>query len=291
MDPVVAPPPDLFAYDDYRAYLRAHYEHRRSLRSTFSYRFMASRLDMDAGQLAHILQGRLHLPQRVLPAMLKLCRFGSLESAFFEELLRLARAKTDEERARCRERLDALRSVAPRELDEGSAGFYGHWRHAAVRSLAGVVRARNAQGLGALCDPPSSPSESEASVRLLEGLGLLVRDPEGFLKPAQPHLTAGPQVPREDLVRWHAQVLELASRSVERFGPADREVATITAALSEDDFATVRGWIADFRRQVQALAGAVSDPDRVLQVCVQCFPVARIPKGNLLRQGAVRSAA
>ena len=126
MDPVVAPPPDLFSHDDYRAYLRAHYEHRRSIQSTFSYRFMASRLDMDAGQLAHILQGRLHLPQRVLPAVLKLCRFGSLESAYFEELLRLARARTDEERARCRERLDALRSVAPKELDAGSAGFYGH---------------------------------------------------------------------------------------------------------------------------------------------------------------------
>ena len=141
-----------------------------------------------------------------------------------------------------------------------------------------------------MCDPPSSPAESEESVRLLEELGLLVRDPEGFLRPAQPHLTAGPQVPREDLLRWHAQVLELASRSVDRFGPADRDVATITAALSEEDFGTVRGWIADFRRQVQALAGAVPEPDRVLEICVQCFPVARIPKAHL-RPGASRTAA
>jgi uncharacterized protein (TIGR02147 family) len=278
MDPVVNPAPDLFAFSDYRKYLKAHYEHRRSIQSAFSYRFMAQRLDIDAGQLAHILQGRLHLPQRTLPAVLKLCKFGSLESAYFEELLRLARSRTEAERERCAERLAALRAVVPRELGKDEAGFYAHWRHAVVRSLTGVVQARKAEGLGPLCDPPSTSAESEASVRLLEGLGLLARDGDGFLRPSQPHISAGAEVPREELRRWHDQVLDLAVRSVDSFGPADREVATLTAALSEEDFATVREWIADFRRQVQALAGGVASPDRVMEVCVQFFPVARVPE-------------
>lgn len=289
MDPVVGQPPDLFAFSDYREFLKAHYEHRRKLQPAFSYRFMAARLDIDAGQLAHILQGRLHLPQRALPATLKLCRLGTLESAYFEELMRLARSRKEDEKERCRERLDALRAVVPRELGPESAGFYAHWRHAVVRSLAGVVQARKAEGLASRCDPPATPAEAEESVRLLENLGLLERDPEGFLRPAQPHLTAGPQVPRDELRRWHDQVLELAGRSVDRFGVSEREVTTLTAALSEEDFGTVRGWIADFRRQAQALAGGSSDPDRVMEVCIQFFPVAEVP-GNAAG-GPIRSGA
>ena len=289
MAEVVTSGPDLFSFTDYREYLKAHYEHRRGIQPAFSYRFMAARLDIDAGQLAHILQGRLHLPQRALPATLKLCKLGSLESAYFEELLRLGRSRTEEERERCRERLSALRAVVPRELGRESSPFYEDWRHSVLRSLAGVVKVRQAQGLGRLCDPPSTEAEAESIVRLLEGLGLVGRDPEGFLRPTQSQLTAGESVPRESLRRWHDQVLQLGIRSEDRFVSSQREVATLTAALSEGDLGTVRGWIADFRRQVQALSGGVETPDRVLEVCVQFFPVAQVPQDAAAGKG--RAAA
>jgi uncharacterized protein (TIGR02147 family) len=274
-------PPDLYAFSDYREYLRCHYEHRRLRQPSFSYRFMSSRLEIDPGQLSRILQGKLHLPQRALAATLKLCRFDPREAAYFEELVRLGRSRKPEEIIRSRERLEALRSVTSRELSARSEGFYGHWRHAVIRALVGFVdESGDGRDLGTLCLPAQSGEEAAASIRLLEETGLVVRDQEGRLRPADPHVVPGDGVSRAALRRWHGQSLDLAVQSLERFGPDRRDVSTLTVALSSKDLGIVRGWIADLRRQVKALAGAADSPSQVVDVCVQVFPVARTSRSG-----------
>lgn len=275
--------PDLFSFSDYREFLRLYYEHRRQGQPSFSYRFMSSRLEIDPGQLSRILQGKLHLPQRALAATLKLCRFNPREAAFFEELVRLGRCRNADESARCRERLEALRSVTSRELSARSEGFYGHWRHAVIRALVGFVDASgDGRHLGKLCLPAQSGEDAAASVRLLEETGLVVRDQEGRLRPTDPHVVPGDGVSSAVLRRWHGQSLDLAVQSLELFGPDRRDVSTLTVALSSKDLGIVRGWIADLRRQVKALAGAVDSPSQVVDVCVQVFPVARKRTGAAL---------
>lgn len=278
MAPLVeGPAPDLFSFTDYREFLRRHYEFRRSRQSTFSYRFMAARLEVDPGQLAHILQGKLHLPQRALAATLKLCRFDSREAAFFEELVRLGRCRKAEDAARSRERLDALRTVRPRELGADGESFYAHWRHSVVRALASASKTSDGGDLGILCRPHQTAREARESVQLLEKLGLLVRDHDGFLRAAEAHVVPGTAVSKEILRRWHAQVLELSASSLDAFHAVERDISTLTVALSSKDLPAVRGWIADLRSQIQALAAATDVPDRVLDACVQLFPVARVP--------------
>jgi len=283
--------PDLFSFEDYREYLRRHYEFRRAEQARFSYRFMATRLEIDPGQLVRILQGQLHLPQRALAATLRLCRFTAREAAFFEELVRLGRCRDPAEADRIRDRLDALRTVAARELDGRESSFYLHWRHSVVRALASLAPTADGGELGRLCLPEQSPADAAESTRLLEALGLLVRDDGGRLLPTQAHVAPGQDVPREVLRNWHAQVLSLASESVDRFGPAQRDISTLTVALSSKDLPLVGGWIADLRREVQAMAGAADSPDRVLQVCVQLFPVAKTRPGGGRRQDRRDSAS
>jgi len=269
--------PDLFSFTDYREYLRRHYEFRRARQASFSYRFMATRLEVDPGQLAHILRGKLHLPQRALAATLKLCRFDSREAAFFEELVRLGRCRKPEDAARSRERLDALRTVRPRALGAGGESFYSHWRHAVIRALASVVGVSEGGELGSLCQPIQTPQEAADSIRILEELNLLVRDEKGTLRAPEAHVVPGPDISRAILRKWHAQVLDLASSSLDRFGASDRDVSTLTVALSSKDLPAVRGWIADLRSQIQAHAAATETPDRVLDACIQLFPVALTP--------------
>lgn len=270
-------PLDLYSFADYREYLRRHYEHRRAQQPSFSYRFMATRLEIDPGQLAHILQGKLHLPQRALAATLKLCRFDSRESAFFEELVRLGRCRKPEDAERSRERLDALRAVLPRELGPLAESFYAHWRHAVVRALAGLAEVSDGGEFGTLCRPSQTAQEARDSVRLLVKLGLILREESGKFQVAETHLVPGPSVSRNVLRKWHAQVLALAASSVDRFGPEERDISTLTVALSSKDLPAVRAWISDLRRQIQALAAATGTPDRVLDACIQLFPVARTP--------------
>lgn len=273
--------PDLFSFADYREFLRRYYEFRRCQQPTFSYRFMSARLEIDPGQLAHILQGKLHLPQRALAATLKLCRFDSRQAAFFEELVRLARSRKPEEIERCRERLDALRSVVQRELGSDAEGFYHHWRHAAIRALADMVPENGDGGaLGRHCLPFQGAVDAAESVALLLRIGLLERDGARRLRPTHPHVAAGAEISAEALRGWHRQVLGLASESLERFPPGRRDVSTLTVAISASDLPAVKEWISDLRRQVQAQADSASAPGEVWNICVQFFPVARTGGGR-----------
>lgn len=270
------PAPDIYAFQDYRSYLLAHYEHRRLLQKSFSYRFMASRLGVDAGQLAHILRGRLHLPQRALSGAIILCRLDERQAAYFEELLRLATCKDPEEQARIRERLDALREISIRQIPSSRSGYYGHWKHATLRALAGILpTSGDGSDLGRHCLPELSGAEASESVAFLEREGLLERDEWGRLAPVDTHVAPSPEVPREILRKWHEQVLQLAGQSLDRIAADHRDVSTLTVALSQADFQTVAEWVGEFRRSVQALATASPSPDRVVQACVQLIPVSK----------------
>ncbi|MBK8804669.1 MAG: TIGR02147 family protein [Fibrobacteres bacterium] len=271
-----APLPDLYAFLDYREFLLAHYEHRRQIQKTFSYRFMAARLDVDAGQLAHILRGRLQLPQRALSATIALCRLDERQGAYFEELVRLSSCKDDDEKARIHERLDALREVTIRQIPPSASDFYAHWEHSTLRALAGVLpETGDGSGLGRHCIPPLSAEAASQSIAFLERTGLLRRDEWGRLYPTETHVAPAVDVPRETLRRWHDQVLMLASESLDRIPSDRRDVSTLTVALSQSDFQVVADWIAEFRRSIQALATASKEPDRVVQSCVQMIPVSK----------------
>lgn len=268
--------PVIFGFLDYREYLKALYEARREASSIFSYRFMAQRLDVDAGQLSRILQGKLHLPQRALAATIQLCRLEGREAAYFEELMRRARAKTPEEAARSQERLDALKVPAAGEVEAGQSDYYARWHHSVVRALASLeAMPQDSDTIARSCRPALTGREAAESLDLLENLGLLRRDDSGRLVPSEPHIAPHPSVSPELLRQWHSQAMSQARASLEQTPPSERDMSTMTVAVNASDLAKVREWIADLRRQVRALAANTATPDRVFQVNVQWFPVAR----------------
>lgn len=266
-------------YLDYRAFLRDHYEARKEEAGFFSYRFMSQRLDIDPGQLVKILQGKLHLPPRSLQAMLRLCRLEGRDAEYFEELVKFSRARTREETNRSFERLSLLRGVEVATLDVQQAEFYRKWHHTVIRSLLGMGPfAGDAKALGKLCVPPVTPQEAAESVALLESLGLVVRDPEGVLILADAHISPDIQVPVDAVRTFQRDTLHLAERALDEIEKDEREISTITVALSKADIQAVRGWVGDLKRQIQNLASNSSDPDRVFHLNVQMFPVARRPR-------------
>lgn len=267
------------SYLDYRAFLRDHYESRKEETGFFSYRYMSSKLDIDPGQLVKILQGKLHLPQRSLPAVLKLCRLEGREAEYFEELVRFNRARTREETNRCFERLAVLRGVEVASVDPLQAEFYRKWHHSAIRALLGLGPfSGDAAMLGAMCVPPVTAEEVTESVQLLESLGLVVRGADGALELAAAHISPAAGVPPEAIRAFQRDTIQLAERALREIDREEREISTITVALSGSDLPTVRAWVADLKRQIQNLATQSTDPDRVFQLNVQLFPVGRRPR-------------
>jgi len=268
--------PSVFDFEDYRAFLLAHYEARKALKRQFSYRFMAGRLDVDPGQLVWILKGKLHLPARSVSAAIKLCHLEGRDAAYFEELSRLTRARSASEKSRCRERLAAMRGVDAHPLDASQASFYERFHHSVLRALAPLGKHASPSELGACCIPPLEAAPAEHSLKLLTALGLVQSGRGGWTLP-KTHITTGTAIDPAILRGFHAQAIEGAMAALQELPPANRDISTLTVALSASDLGTVRGWLSDMRRQIQKLAEDTPSPDRVIQFNAQFFPLASRP--------------
>jgi len=265
--------PNVFDYQDYREFLRDHYLARKATKKSFSYRFMASRLDMDPGQLAWVLKGKLHLAAHAVDAAISMCHLEGREAAYFEELTQLARARSEGELARSRERMNALRGVVTTALQPEQTSFYDCFHYSILRALAPLCGTADATQLGHECIPELDAQTVEQAMTLLQELKLLEKTPDGLWSQPDVHITSGKAIAPSVIRAFHLQAIEHAQRSLHEQDPQQRDISTLTVSIAAEDFPQVRSWLSDLRRQLQTLTQETQNPDRVLQFNAQLFPV------------------
>lgn len=264
----------LYSYLDYRSYLLDEQAARKAADPGFTFRTLAGLLEIDPGQLTRILRGKSPLPFRFVPAVARHFEMDRRASAYFEELLRLERARSADEKSRCQERLAALRGVAVAPVDAARAAYYGQWHHSVIRALLGMGPFRDDfEALGRMCIPPITAEQARQSVQILEDLGLVRRDEQRILRPSEPHLTTGEGVSPQVLRKFHDQAIELGRASLERIPSSERDISAITASLDANGLVLLREMARELRQRVQTLAHGTRDPDRVFQLNIQMFPV------------------
>jgi uncharacterized protein (TIGR02147 family) len=264
----------LYSYLDYRSYLLDEQASRKEVDPGFTFRTMANLLEIDPGQLTRILRGKSPLPFRFVPAVAQHFEMDRRASAYFEELLRLERARSTDEKSRCQERLAALRGVAVSPVDAARAEYYAQWYHSVIRALLGLGPFReDFAALGEMCIPPITAEQARQSVQILEDLGLVRRDEQRVLRPSEPHLTTGDGVSALVLRKFHDQAILLGREALERIPPVEREISAITASLDANGLVLLREMARELRQRVQTLAHGTRDPDRVFQLNIQMFPV------------------
>lgn len=269
--------PSPLSYLDYRTWLKDAYEARKQESGFFSYRFMAGRLEVDAGQLVKILQGKLHMPVRAIPKVAKLFSLEGREADFFQELVVFTRSRGRKETAESFNRLMEIKGLDARSLEDRHASYYLEWRHTVVRALIGVTTFRgDFEALGRMCDPPLTEEQARNSVELLESLEMIRKDDRGVWSLHDAHVTQGSSIPKQAVRKFQADVLQLAERALNAIVPEDREISTQTVAIGSAELAQLKDWSADFWRQVQMLAQNSRSPDRVYQIGLVAFPVARV---------------
>ena len=265
----------VYEHDDWRSFLQEEIDRRHAEGLDESARDFARKLGIDSAQFHRILSGRTPFPFRHLSSLVGILGLDRRATAYFEELLRMDRARSAEEKARCRERISALRGVAASPVEGSQARYYGHWLHSVIRSLVGASRVRGDGGeLARLCIPPLREEETRDSVRLLLELGLVERGEDGALRLRDAHVVSGPDVPVPVVRGYHRQAIEQGRRALRDIPPSERDISAVTAAVDDAGFAALREMAKELRQKVQKLSHGTRAPDRVYQMNVQLFPVA-----------------
>jgi len=276
----------LYEAEDYRTWMKARYEERKRSQAHFSYRYMALRIGMDAGQLVKILQGKLHLAANRIPAVAKLFALEPRGERFFEALVRFGKATDPDEIEKRWEDLQALKEVHAGELEKEQYEFYAGWLPTAVRGLLSLGEAdQGAKALRSRLLPRPELADVERALDLLRGLGLATLDENGRWILAQKHIRTGPQWREKTVFQFQMHTMRLAMEALERIPQRRRDLSTLTLTLAEKDFPILRERVAELRRDLVRLAEESDPADAVFQVNVQVFPLTASSEPTIKKAG------
>jgi uncharacterized protein (TIGR02147 family) len=268
--------PDVFAYLDYRGYLRALYDSRK--RRGASYRSFARRAGLRSpNYLKLIIDGDRNLSASMAKQFAKACDLAPEGQRYFLLLVEFNQARSSEARAHAHTALRRLRGPSRfAGLDAALDAYHSLWYLPAIRELVASPHFReDPRWLARQLLPAITTAEARRSLAVLLELGLLVRDEQGALRQASTTVTTGPEARSRQLKRFHRTMMDHAKSSIERVAPPERDISGLTLCLGEHGLSLVKRAIQRFRHELLELSALEQDGRQVVQLNFQLFPLTR----------------
>lgn len=269
--------PDIFEYFDYRHWLRDAYEARKAGSPGFSHRYIASKAGFgSSGTFARILDGSRSLSMDAALGLSRVFGLGRAEKEYFEHLVLHNQAEGEAERRFFLEKLAAVRKSRVQALRANQMALFEDWRRIALREALDLVEHRgDVEALGALLSPPADGKDVREALEVLQELGLARPDENGIWRKTEAVLTTPDEGVHEAVRGFQRAAMDLAKEALERHPPQEREIATLTLAISDAMMERVKDKIRQLRREILEMAREDDRPDRVHQLNFQVFPLTR----------------
>jgi uncharacterized protein (TIGR02147 family) len=269
---------NVFAYVDYREYLKAFYGAQKARGARFSHRAFSRRAGLRSSNYLHlVMNGKRELSSEMAPNFARACSLSHVEADYFCELVSFGRAATIDEKNRCYARLVRFRGFrAAHQLDAAQAAYHSSWYVPVIRELVARRDFReDPKWIAAQLLPPISREQAEQALGLLVELGLLVRGKGGRLQQAQAIVTTGSGPLGHHIVNYHRTMLERAMRALDELSREERDISTLTLCVSASAVENLKERVRAFRRELLAFAEEDLHPERVVQINFQIFPLTQ----------------
>ena len=249
----------------------------------YSYRMMGDKLGLDSSYLYRVLQKKQHLPAHALASAKEILSLSGREAEYFDLLYTASVTKDKAKKEELIAKALSLRDVDRHSLQAAELKVLENWWIPAVRAYlelnGGIVNLK--QIAHDICPPITEAQAQEAIDTLLE-VGLVKKMASGRLALTDAHLTAGGPEKKAAVRKFQTQVLALASDSLENVPVDERNISTLTLSVDQSCFDDLGDMLREFRRLVQKRVDSSKSPDRVMQLSMAFYPVAR--------KGGVKSA-
>jgi uncharacterized protein (TIGR02147 family) len=270
----------LFESLDYRTFLKEHFDEIRKEKSWFSYRLIAQKLKIDAGQLVKILQGQRHISERLIPDFVAFLGLKPREAEFFSCLVRFNKAKTGGETRLYFDKLMELKDLILPSVKPDQARFYHKWYYTVIRILLEMYSFDgDYKKLGQLLTPSISETEVREAIDLLIELELISKDKSGNLRPTERFISGGGNWKMLAVRHFQQQTIQLSERSLINDPPDLRDISSVTISIPKNVLPEFKAMIAEFRKTIlRKVMENDAASDTVYQLNLQLIPVASVPK-------------
>ncbi|MDP2600793.1 MAG: TIGR02147 family protein [Deltaproteobacteria bacterium] len=271
----------IYAYSNYREFLKDMVQELKNSQPSFSYRYFAKKAGYTSPNfLKLVIDGKRNLSEESIRKFAEVFKLGKKEKRFFELLVHYNQTIHPERRQQYyQEILDFAEYRSAHELEKEQYEYLSHWYYPAILELSHLSSFQeNPEWIAGQLQNKISNKEVLAAIDCLSRIGLLVRDENGKLKPAHKALTTGEEARSLAAFSYHEQLLEMANQALKQKAE-EREFAAMTMAVSEAEMKKLKEMIHDFRKKVvNVLTQGGAEPNSVYQLNMQLFSLTK--KGN-----------
>ena len=126
--------------------------------------------------------------------------------------------------------------------------------------------------------PNITPLQAERALETLIELGLLVKDAGGRLVQADALLSTGAETRGLHIAAFHRAMTQRAIESIDLVTAQDRDISSLTLCLSRGGLRAFKERIQRVRRELLELSALETEPEQVVQINFQLFPLSRSAK-------------
>ena len=269
-------------YTDLRTFLGDVYQERKQRHPAFSFGSWARRLGLKSpSTLVMIINGQRRPSLDLAAKMADDLQLATKDRAYFLDLVRLARAKTDPDGAALvAARLASTHAGKPfQTLGQDAFAAISRWHFYAIRELVRLKDFRDDPAW--MADRLSSKAhrigvrDVKQAVATMVRLGLLSRNAAGHLVAHDVQLDTGNDVVDEGLRRYHEGIADLTKAAVRAVVPSEREISGVTFAIKQEKLAIAKSLIRDLQRRLVSLCEADGDADQIYHFETAFIPLTK----------------
>jgi len=285
MDSARSMPPRVRDYLDYRQFLEDYYRFRKSTTGgirPYSYGDFSAAADIKSPRyLKMIIQGQRKLSDQMMRRFCKAMHLDREQSVEFCRLVHYGQAQDPMVRQSFLRQLIDMRiekQVATGEIDKVSLEKVPNWVVWVVFAMSDQKGVDfKSKTLEKLFYGRISQRIIEKALASLYESGLLKHDPEtGEIRKTRELIESPENVPVALIRKLQAEFCYLGMEALYQVPPEEREMSSLTLALTEEEFDRIRFDIRKFRKRIQAETRSNredSKADRIYQLNVQLFPI------------------
>ncbi len=276
--------PDLFAYLDYRKYLRDAREAMQAKDRKASFRAFAKEAGYSSPNfLQLVISGKRNLSPASLPGTIRALGLNKQESEFFANMVAFDQAVGFEEKNFHYQRMLRSRKFAEaRPIERGQFEYLDQWYHPAVREMLVHKDYKGDPAWIALrLRPKVTVSQVEKSIQLLGKLGMIKSDPAtGKWTQTEIQISTPAEIESLAVANYHRTVLKLAADSIEGFPSHARDLRSVTLGVPSSRYREIKAKIEGLWREILALSETDGAVEEIYQVNMQVFPLAEMKDGK-----------
>lgn len=249
--------PDVYAFQDFRAYLSTWFQWKKQVQPHYSGAIFAKK----AGFNSHTLLGMVIRGQRNLSAtsIRAFCRALGLkgkEATYFEKLVLFNQARNPDDQAYYFEQLMLVskKGKAPLVWTHNCSSYLSHWYVVAIREMVAVKGFRaDPDWIVTKLKKRITRKQAEEAWNLLLALNLVSENAaNGRWQIVHPLLEIDTTSIPGTIRNFNQECLDLAKGAVAETPATSHEVTTLTLAIDRKDLRKLMDRIYEFRQQINA---------------------------------------